>query len=213
MATWSRCMADRRFLPWLEWVFSLFYPPFCLICRILQRLELTEAECTLIVLLWITKPWYTKLLHLLIDTPVLLPKRKNLVTHPLTGKAHPTLYKTRFLACGLSGNFCKNQEFLAKQQTFFYLHGDQELQRRVTPMSNDDFVLSSKGSSSTSANCNSVLQFLTLLYEEGKGYISLNIAQCAISTLWERTLWVLTASSANFWKTFSTGALLCPGTM
>ena len=173
-------------------------PPFCLIPRILQRLELTEAECTLIVPLRIAQPWFTKLLHLLIDTPVLLPKRKNLVTHPLTGKAHPTLYKTRFLACGLSGNFCKNQEFLAKQQTFFYLHGDQELQRRMTPMSNDDFVLSSKGSSSTSANCNSVLQFLTLLYEEGKGYISLNIAQCAISTLWERTLWVLTASSANF---------------
>ena len=28
-----------------------------------------------------------------------------------------------------------------------------------------------------------VLQFLTLLYEEGKGYSSLNIARCAISTL------------------------------
>ena len=37
--------------------FSPFcFPPFCLIPRILQRLELTEAECTLIVTLWVTQP-------------------------------------------------------------------------------------------------------------------------------------------------------------
>ena len=65
-------------------------PPFCLIPRILQRLELTEAECTLIVTLWVNQPWYIKLLHLLTDARVLLSKRKSLVTHPLTGKAHPT---------------------------------------------------------------------------------------------------------------------------
>ena len=90
------------------------FPPFCLIPRILQRLELTEAECTLIVPLWVTQPLYTKLLYLLIDTPVLLPIRKNLVIRLLTGKVHPTLYKTRFLACRLSGKFSKNQEVLAK---------------------------------------------------------------------------------------------------
>ena len=66
------------------------FPLFCLIPRILQRLELTEAECTLIVPLWITQPWYTKLLHPLTDTPVLSPKTRNLMTHPLTGKAHQT---------------------------------------------------------------------------------------------------------------------------
>ena len=49
------------------------FPPFCLIPRLLQRVELTGAECTLTVPLWVTQPWYTKLLHLLIDTPVLLP--------------------------------------------------------------------------------------------------------------------------------------------
>ena len=98
---------DACSLDWNE--FSPYcFPPFCLIPRTLQRLELTEAECTLIVPLWITQPWYTKLLHLLIDTSVLLPERKNLVSKPLTGKAHPTLYKTRFLACRLSGKFCKN---------------------------------------------------------------------------------------------------------
>ena len=55
-------------LDWNEFSSNCF-PPFCLIPRILQRLELTEAECTLIVPLWVTQPWYTKLLHLLIDTP------------------------------------------------------------------------------------------------------------------------------------------------
>ena len=28
MATWSRCMSDRRFLPWFEWVFSLLFSTF-----------------------------------------------------------------------------------------------------------------------------------------------------------------------------------------
>ena len=104
---------DACSLDWNE--FSPYcFPPFCLIPRNLQRVELTEAEYTLTVPLWVTQPWYTKLLHLLIDTPVLLPIRKNLVTRPLTGKVHSTLYKTRFFACRLSGKFSKNQEVLAK---------------------------------------------------------------------------------------------------
>ena len=180
MATWSRYMADRRFLPWLEWVFSLLLS----IPRILQKLELTEAECTLIVPLWITQPWYTKLLHLLIDTPVLLPKRKNLVSKPLTGKAHPTLYKTRFLACRLSGKFCKNSGIPSKTADIVL-----SAWRSGTSKACNTYVkrwllyCRQRGQNPLQPTVIAVLQLLTLLYEEGKGYSSLNMSRCAISTL------------------------------
>ena len=48
-----------------------------------------------------------------------------------------------------ASNFIQNpvscMQAVAKQQTLFYLHGDQELQRRITPMSNDGFCTVVKG--------------------------------------------------------------------
>ena len=79
--------------------------------------------------------------------------RKN--TNPLSGtlkenhRPRVALYnsarRSKSLSETMSGKFRKNQEFLAKHQTLFYLHGDQELQRRITPMSNDGFCTVVKG--------------------------------------------------------------------
>ena len=180
-----------------------------MICRILQRLELTEAECTLIVLLWITKPWYTKLLHLLIDTPVLLPIRKNLVTRPLTGKVHPTLYKTRFLACSCPENSANTRNSWQNSR-----HYSICMDIRNVYVKRWVLYCCQRGQDLLQPTVIAVLQFLTLLYEEGKEYSSLNIARCAVSTLFlEKDTVGSPHTSANFCEAFSTGALLCPGTM
>ena len=37
------------------------FPPFCLITRVLQRIELLGAEYTLVAPFWTTQAWHTKL--------------------------------------------------------------------------------------------------------------------------------------------------------
>lgn len=88
------------------------FPPFSLLPRFLQRLEVQEADCVLVAPCWTTQSWFTKMLRLLVDHPVLLPARDNLLTHPLTGACHPILNKTRLMACPLSGKLWKNRAYM-----------------------------------------------------------------------------------------------------
>ena len=85
------------------------------------------------------------------------------MTHSLAGKAHPTSYKTRFLACRLYRKFPKNQDFLAKQQTIFYLQNIRHFKDLCQTMG---FQCRSRGQSPFQQTAVPVVQFLTLLYEE-----------------------------------------------
>lgn len=110
----------------LDWTkFRAFcFPPFSLLPRFLQRLEVLEADCVLVAPLWTTQSWFTKMLRLLIDHPVLLPARDNLLTHPLTGAHHPILKKTKLVACLLSGKRWKTQAYMQKLPTLSCRRGE-----------------------------------------------------------------------------------------
>ena len=59
---------------------SYIFPPFSLIPRILQKLEVDEAEAMIVVPYWPTQVWYTKMLHMLVGKPMFVqPHIKNLV--------------------------------------------------------------------------------------------------------------------------------------
>ena len=59
----------------ISWENHFFYafPPFSLIPRCLQKIEMEKAEGIMIVPLWPTQPWYSQLLHLIIEAPKTLP--------------------------------------------------------------------------------------------------------------------------------------------
>lgn len=97
----------------LDWsCFSAYiFPPFSLVPRVLQRLGQTGGECTLVAPLWPTQSWFPKLLNLLVDFPVILPQRRDLLIHPLTGLSHPLLKKSPLIACRLSGLLLKTGPF------------------------------------------------------------------------------------------------------
>ena len=134
----SSWATDAFSLDWSE--FSPYcFPPFSLIPRVLQRLELARADCTLIAPLWTTQAWYTKLLRLLVDIPILLPKTRKLVTHPLTGECHPALNKSRLMACRLSGQHSKIQAFRERLQTLYCHHGGQGQAKPMGPTSRDGY--------------------------------------------------------------------------
>ena len=93
-------------------IYSYVFPPFRLILRCLQKIDLEEADCVIIIPVWKSQVWFTKLISLLVDVPVLLPRKSNLLHHPLqTDNAHPILSHSHLAACRLSGKSFKVQAF------------------------------------------------------------------------------------------------------
>jgi hypothetical protein len=75
----------------VNWEPYFFYgfPPFSLIAQCLKKIEEDKATGVLIVPYWTTQAWFTILMNLLIDNPVVLPQSDNLLLLPQTGAQHP----------------------------------------------------------------------------------------------------------------------------
>ena len=55
----------------------------------------------------------------MIDNPIILPIRDNLLTMPHTDKVHPLQNILMLMACRVAGNQLKVTSFLQKQQTSY----------------------------------------------------------------------------------------------
>ena len=64
------------------------FPPFCLVGRCLQKVMLPQAVLTVVVLLWCTQAWFTRLLSLLMDHPRYARVTKGLFHNPILGQLH-----------------------------------------------------------------------------------------------------------------------------
>ena len=97
----------------ISWQGRPFYafPPFAVIGMVLHKIVLDVATGIIVVPNRPTQPWYSLLMKLLIDIPILLHSSKTFLQHPAKSKPHPLANKVNPLACVISG---KNQE----QQTF-----------------------------------------------------------------------------------------------
>ena len=58
------------------------FPPFSLLATCLQNIEQDQSTGILIVPMWPTQPWFTLLLNLLIDNPLVLPQTDSLLFLP-----------------------------------------------------------------------------------------------------------------------------------
>jgi hypothetical protein len=105
---------------------NYLFPPFSLIGRCLQKLRLEEAEGVIVLPLWSTQPWFTTLLGLLVQVPVLLPKKDDLLTLTHNNQKHPLRKKLQMIAAKVSGKPSRNKEFLQKQPKSSYTLGKQE---------------------------------------------------------------------------------------
>ena len=93
------------------------FPHFSLIGRCLQKVAQDRTpSCLIIAPLWPTQTWFTHLLSMLVDTPVLLPHR-NLLTLPGTSKSVAKPMKLQLIACHCSGMQSKVNRFLMTLQS------------------------------------------------------------------------------------------------
>ena len=104
---------DAFSLNWENFNFYAF-PPFSLIGMMLHKIQREEATGICIILLWPTQPWFSHMLRLLIEIPVILPQRMDLLylPHHSPREYHPLLPKLRLIACKLSGMPSASSRFL-----------------------------------------------------------------------------------------------------
>lgn len=108
---------------WHKFYFYAF-PPFSLIARVLQKVQMDQAEGIIIVPHWPTQHWYTKVLSMTTDTPRLLPMGKNLLTLPEDPQlVHPLYRKLQLVACRVSGNASKVARFQTTLPPYSWHHG------------------------------------------------------------------------------------------
>jgi hypothetical protein len=72
----------------------LVYPIILLVTKIhlnpaSQKIINDQSECLIILPLWPTQIWYPLVMELLIQRPVLLPRKRKLLSIPQTDKIHP----------------------------------------------------------------------------------------------------------------------------
>ena len=116
---------DAFSLDWREQYFYAF-PPFSLINRVLQKVEQDQSQGIIIVPMWNTQVWFPRLLHLLIDFPVTLPKGPRTLLLPFNReKAHPLHKKLTLLACKLSGILSQQEAFRKKLPKSYYNPGER----------------------------------------------------------------------------------------
>jgi len=104
---------DAFSINWKENFYA--FPPFAMINRVLQRVEQDQSQGIIIVPLWTTQVWFPRLLHMLIDYPITLPKGPRTLSLPSNQeRLHPLHKKLTLLACKLSGIPSQQEAFRRK---------------------------------------------------------------------------------------------------
>lgn len=121
---------------WSKWLIYAF-PPFSLLQKVLNKWQRDRAEGILIVPKWPTAVWYPQMLKMLTQEPVLLPKGKLTIHLPHTQDVHPLHRTLQLLACCLSGNPSKQEEFKVRLSKLSGHRGDLQPDSSMPPTSAD----------------------------------------------------------------------------
>ena len=112
-------------ISWKEYTFYAF-PPFCIIQRGLQKINIDQATGIIIVPNWPTQTWWPYLMSMLINYPIILPRKTRTLFLPAQPQEiHPLHTKLELLACHLSGTSCLTKEFQKKLQNLSSNPGGQ----------------------------------------------------------------------------------------
>ena len=94
---------------WAQFHFYAF-PPFSLILQCLGKISREEASGVVLVPLWLTQPWFPKLVRMLTTAPLVLPLEVLELVFKKDSK-HPLHKKLRMVACPVSGKDVRCKAF------------------------------------------------------------------------------------------------------
>ena len=109
------------------------FPPFCIIPRVIQKIRRDKATGVLVVPFWKNQIWYSEIGKMLVERPVLISARKNLLQLPAhPEKTHKMEKSLRLLCCKISGKDTKIKEFQKCLPAYLQLPGDKEQSETMT---------------------------------------------------------------------------------
>lgn len=130
---------DAFSISWSD-LYCYAFPPFSLLGRVVQKVRRDKAYCMIIAPVWPTQSWFSDLLQLLVDDPILLPVIDNLLTIKNTDKVHPLQKTLRLMACLVSGNLTRVETFLQKQPLSLWRRGELEQKDSIPLISQNGSV-------------------------------------------------------------------------
>lgn len=97
----------------LNWKKHFFYafPPFSVIARVLQKIQLEKTVGILVVPLWPTQPWFPLFKLMLIDEPITFLPASDLLLSPCRSLKHPLAEKLTLIAGKLSGEHISSNNY------------------------------------------------------------------------------------------------------
>ena len=161
------------------------FPPFSLISRVLQKIQQEKVQGTIIVPKWPTQTWWPVLMRMLVDNPVLPPKRKKLLFLPSSPeKIHPLYPKLELLDVPLVWRSLESQGIsteasriivqswrsgtTTQYQTYYKKWESFCCRRKINPLQ---------------ATLQDGINFLGDLFATGVGYSCINTARSALSSI------------------------------
>lgn len=118
-------------LDWSMFKCVYIFPPFSLLNRCIRKIKTDKVTAIVIAPYWPTQVWFPALMEILTDNPVIIPKKKNLLTLPHSGESHPLSRKLNLIACRVSGKTFEVEDFLKRQQKFSCLRGGAPLRNNI----------------------------------------------------------------------------------
>ena len=126
--------------------FVYCFPPFSLIAPCLNKMHREKATGIMIVPNWTTQIWFPLLSRMLVATPLLLPRHASTLQLPSDmSRIHPLHPKLQLLACKVSGDDLKIQEFQPEQVKLLCPPGEKVLRSNMTSILKNGDIFVCKG--------------------------------------------------------------------
>ena len=109
---------DAFTVDWKQFKLIYMFPPFSLLGSCIQKIRLEEANAVVVAPLSPTQPWYTPLMEMLVDQPILIRRNKDMIFMPHKAATHSLQKTLKLMICRVSGKDIENKAFLEKQLVY-----------------------------------------------------------------------------------------------
>ena len=106
---------DALRIPW-EGLLAYAFPPLSLIPRVLSKIEQESCRVLLIAPFWPRQSWFPRVVRLLVNTPLILPLRPDIIYQPRSHVLHPDPAHLHLTCWTLSNSHSERQAFLSTLQ-------------------------------------------------------------------------------------------------
>ena len=161
-------------------IWGFAHPPWCLIAKVLTKVQREEATVILVAPLWRNQPWFPSLLSMLADQPIILPDIPDLII-PSPNCNCPVLEtQPQLIAWKVSGITSVQRRFQTMLSNSSCLPGEANYNSAWKKWKG---WCKQRGMHPFAADVSSILGFLADQFEEGRQYRSLNCYRSALCSI------------------------------